>query len=103
MSYTLIMTWDIKPEMEQEYYEFVIREWVPVTNRLGLEMVAAWYTQYSVDNAAPLIRAEGIAEDIQTMRTLLSSQDWQDIHVKLMDYVENYSHKVVETTGDFRL
>ena len=103
MSYTLIMTWDIKPEKEQDYYEFVIREWVPVTNRLGLQMVAAWYTQYSANSDVPLIRAEGIAEDLSTMRTILESQDWEDIHHKLMDYVENYSHKVVETTGDFRM
>jgi hypothetical protein len=103
MSYTLIMTWDIKPDMEQEYYEFVIREWVPVTNKLGLQMVAAWYTQYSLHHSVPLIRAEGIAQDLGTMRTILNSESWQEIHVKLMDYVENYSHKVVETTGDFRL
>ena len=103
MSYTLIMTWDIKPEMEQEYYEFVIREWVPVTNKLGLQMVAAWYTQYSINSSVPLIRAEGIAQDISTMRTILNSESWHEIHVKLMEYVENYSHKVVETTGDFRL
>ena len=103
MSYTLIMTWDIKPEMEQEYYEFVIREWVPATNRLGLPMVAAWYTQYSSDSSIPLMRAEGIAEDLRTMRTILRSDSWHEIHLKLLDYVENYSHKVVETTGDFRL
>ena len=74
-----------------------------MTNRLGLQMVAAWYTQYSVDSDIPLIRAEGIAQDLNTMRSILKSDSWQEIHVKLMDYVDNYSHKVVETTGDFRL
>lgn len=103
MSYTLIMTWDIKPNKEQDYYEFVIREWVPVTDKLGLQMVAAWYTQYSLDKTVPIIRAEGIAEDLITMRDILNSTDWEDIHIKLLDYVENYSHKVVETTGDFRM
>jgi hypothetical protein len=103
MSYTLIMTWDIRTDANEDYYEFVIREWVPVTNRLGLQMVAVWYTQYTDDLNTPLIRAEGIAKDAQTMKKVLNSDDWKDLHVKLMEYVENYSHKVVETTGEYKM
>ena len=103
MSYTLIMTWNIKEGMEQEYFEFVVRDWVPVTSRLGLKMVAVWYTQYSADDDIPIIRAEGITEDIETMRHVLQHHDWLSIQEKLLDYAENYHHKVVETTGEFQL
>ena len=43
------MNWDIKPGRDQDYFEFVIHEWVPGVNRLGIETIAAWYTIYSRD------------------------------------------------------
>ena len=52
------MRWDIKPEREQDYFEFVVREWVPGITRLGLEPSGAWYTAYS-HNKQPQIMAEG--------------------------------------------
>jgi ABC-type sulfate transport system permease subunit len=42
----LIMTWDIKAEHEQEYFEFVIREFIPGIQRLGAELTDAWATVY---------------------------------------------------------
>ena len=42
----VIMTWDIVAEHEQEYFEFVIGEWVPGVQRLGLEPTDAWATVY---------------------------------------------------------
>ena len=103
MSLTVIMTWDIKENREQDYMEFVLREWVPATNRLGLRTVAAWYTQYRKDETIPMIRAEAQVEDIPTIRNILASHEWENIHEQLLEYVENYKHKVVETTGEFKL
>jgi hypothetical protein len=42
VSLKLIMTWDIKPEHEQEYFEFVVREFIPGVQRLGLDLQDAW-------------------------------------------------------------
>jgi len=103
MSVTLIMTWDIKENLEQEYFEFVVREWVPATSRLGLQPVAAWLTAWRIDDTVPLMRAEATAEDEETMHDILRSGEWHDILSQLLEYVDNYRHKVVETTGDFRL
>lgn len=103
MSYTLIMTWDIKAGMEQEYFEFVVREWVPVTSKLGLKMVAVWFTHYAADSTLPAIRAEGITDDLSTMRSTLESPEWDGIQEQLMNYAENYRQKVVRTTGEFQI
>lgn len=97
----LIMRWDIKPEREQDYFEFVVREWVPGITRLGLEPTGAWYTAYS-HNKQPQILAEGLAEDLPTMRRILNSKDWDRLHLRLLEYVLNYEHKVVRVTGDFQ-
>jgi hypothetical protein len=103
MSIKLLMNWDIKPGHDQEYFEFVIHEWVPGINRLGIETVAAWYTVYTRDND-PQIMAEAITEDLATMRDILKSEDWEKLHDRLMEYVDNYTHKVVRiTNGGFQL
>src|SRR6188768_1818299 len=103
MSVTLIMTWDLKDGQEQEYFEFVVQQWVPATTQMGLQTVAAWYTQYRADESVPLIRAEAVAEDVTAIRGILDSSEWQTIHEQLLNFVENYSQKIVETTGEFKI
>lgn len=103
MSMKLIMNWDIKPGKDQDYFEFVVREWVPATSRLGLKTIGAWYTVYSRDNKQPKIMAEALAEDLGAMREILVSTEWTTIQERLMEYVENYTQKVVPTTGDFQV
>lgn len=103
MSVTLIMTWDLKEGLEQEYFEFVVQQWVPATTQMGLQTVAAWYTQYRANDSVPLIRAEAVAEDAATIRKILASHEWKDIHEQLLGFVEHYQQKLVETTGEFKL
>lgn len=100
-SVKLLMRWDIKPEREQDYFEFVVREWVPGITQLGLEPTGAWFTAYSHDKQQQIL-AEGIAEDLVTMRHILTSKDWEHLHERLLEFVSNYDHKVVRVTGDFQ-
>lgn len=102
MSAKLLMFWDIKPGQDQEYFEFVIREWVPGITQLGIEATGAWWTAYSRE-PAPQIMAEALAEDVPTMRRILNSTEWQRLHNRLLQYVENYSQKVVRTSGEFQI
>ena len=44
MALKLLMTWDMIPGREQEYFEFLVREFVPGLQRLGVEPTEAWYT-----------------------------------------------------------
>lgn len=103
MSVKLLMNWDIKPGRDQEYFEFVVREWVPGITKLGLQATGAWYTVYSRTKEAPQIMTEGIAKDIETMRGILNSEEWQALYDKLLEYVANYQQKIVHTTGGFQL
>lgn len=102
MSVKLLMNWNIKPGQDQEYFEFVVREWVPTITRLGMQPIGAWYTVYS-RNEAPQIMAECLADDLDTMRKILKSEEWKDIHTKLLEYVTSYTQKVVRATGYWQL
>lgn len=102
-SVKLIMQWNIQDGKDQEYFEFVVREWVPIVSRLGLRTVGAWFSVYTSDETQPRIMAEALADNLEIMRSILAHQDWHGIHARLLEYVEDYSQKVVYTTGDFQL
>lgn len=103
MSVKLLMNWDVQPGRDQEYFEFVVREWGPGINKLGIELSGLWFTSYSSDENKPQIMAEAIAEDLETMRAILKSPEWQELHAKLLECVSNYTQKVVRTSGEFQL
>lgn len=103
MSVKLLMNWDIKPGQDQEYFEFIVREWVPSITKLGVQPIMAWYTVYSRTGDVPQIMAECLADDLSSMREILQSKEWQELHEKLLEYVNNYTHKVVRMSGNWQL
>jgi hypothetical protein len=102
MSVKLIMNWDIKPGRDQDYFEFVVREWGPGITKLGIELSGLWYTAYST-NETPQIMAEAVSENLKTIRGILESAEWQALHDRLLDCVTNYRQKVVFTSGEFQI
>ena len=96
----LLMSWDIRPGKEQEYFEFVVQEFAPRLLRLGIQPTEAWYTVYG---EGPQILAGGVTKDRATLDGILDGEDWQGLHKKLMEYVINYSSKIVSHTGNFQL
>ena len=96
----LLLSWDIKPNLEQEYFEFVVRDWVPNMTRLGIQPVDAWYTLYG---ECPQILTAGTAADAGTMHRILASDDWLRQRQKLCEYVDNLNQKVITATGGFQL
>ena len=87
MPVKLIMTWDITPEHEQEYFEFVIRDFIPGVQRLGCELSDAWATVYGDQ---PQILVGAVVSSLNRARQLISSQAWTDLNLKLLEYVQNY-------------
>jgi len=96
----LLMKWDIQPGKDQDYFEFVVREFVPGITQIGLQPTEAWFTLYG---DCPQVLTGGVAEDLPTMRRILASQEWKDLHSKLLDYVTNYEQKIVRATGTLQL
>jgi hypothetical protein len=100
MTVKILMTWDILPGREQEYFEFVIREWIPRLQKLGLQPNDAWYTYYGEQ---PQIMATALMNNLSDMDNLLNSEDWQDLTQELLDYVEDFNYKVVKARSGFQL
>ncbi len=100
MAVKLLMTWDILPGKEQEYFEFVVRELVPGMQRLGIQPTEAWLTTFG---ERPQILTGGVTEDLKTMRGALSTDDWKTLRGKLSEFVSNFDLKVVKASGGFQM
>jgi hypothetical protein len=95
----IIMTWDITQDNEQEYFEFVISEWVPGVQRLGFQPLDAWATLYG---DYPQIQVGMIASDAETAQRILESPEWETLREKLFSYIENFSYKVIPARTGFQ-
>jgi hypothetical protein len=94
------MTWDIIPGREQEYFEFVVREFLPKMQGLGMEVTDAWFTMYGDQ---PQIMATAQMPTLTAIEHILDSKEWQGIVNQLMDYVDNYRYKVVQARAGFQI
>lgn len=99
MTIKLLMTWDISPEREQEYFEFVIGEFIPGIQRMGLDPIEAWATIYG---EYPQIQVAMLAPSLSQAQQALSSEDWGRLREKLFTFVKNYSYKLVNSKGGFQ-
>lgn len=100
MGVKLLMTWDILPAKEQEYFEFMVREFIPGIQKMGLEPTDAWFTVYGDQ---PQIMAAIRSNNLNRLQEVLNSTEWQRLTSQLLDYVEELKYKVVEDKPGFQM
>jgi hypothetical protein len=81
----LLLTWDMIPGREQEYFEFLVREFVPGLQKLGIEPAEAWYTTYGESPQA------------------LDTDEWVTLNDRLLEYVTNFQSKIVKASKGFQM
>ena len=96
----LLMSWDIKSGLEAIYFDFIANEFMPGLLRLDIQPTEAWYTVYG---SGPQILTGGVVEDLDTMTSILDSEEWRELQSELLDYVANFEYKIVRDTGRFQL
>lgn len=100
MQYKLLLSWDILPGREQEYFEFVVREFIPGIQSLGLEPSDAWLTIYG--EQPQILTGVGVSS-MNSLNAVLSSQEWDSVIAKLLDYVDNLEVKTVKAKPGFQM
>ena len=96
----LLMDWNIKPGHEEEYFDFVSRDFIAIFLRAGFHLTDAWYTLYG---NWPQMRVGFMADDLVLLETFLISETWLTLKGELFDYIEDYHQKVVPAKGGFQL
>ncbi|HEY9087207.1 MAG TPA: hypothetical protein VIO36_03480 [Anaerolineaceae bacterium] len=99
MAVKLILTWDISPDRDQEYFEFVVREFIPGVQRLGFELSDAWATVYG---SQPQILVGAVLPSMTRARQIMRSNEWKSLNNQLKEYVQNYNQKIIPKRGGFQ-
>lgn len=96
----LLMEYDVNQETLQEYYQFVMGQYVPALQSMGLQMSEAWHTAYG---DAPTRLVGFVCQDRGTMLRLMESEMWVDLNTELEKYVSDFRYKVIPYRGGFQL
>lgn len=100
MAVKLLMSWDILPGREQEYFEFVVREFIPGIQRLGLEPTDAWFTMYGNQ---PQIIAGVMMSNKKALESVLQSDEWLSLTNQLMNFVTDFNYKIIPARKGFQM
>jgi hypothetical protein len=95
----LLLTYDPMPDRREDYFRFVLGEFVPTLERLGLRMTGAWHTAYG---DYPLRLTGFVAPDWTTMDSATSSPDFHGLEDRLQDFVVNYQRRVAPLRRRFQ-
>ena len=96
----LLMEYDVNQDTLQDYYQFIMGQYVPALQSMGLQMSEAWHTAYGT---APNRLIGFVCGDRQTIDRLLDSDLWLDLNNELEKYVSDLLFKVVPYRGGFQL
>jgi hypothetical protein len=96
----LLMEYDVNQDTLQDYYQFIMGQYVPALQSMGLQMSEAWHTAYGT---APNRLIGFVCGDRQTIDRLLDSDLWLDLNNELEKYVSDLRFKVVPYRGGFQL
>ena len=99
-SIKLLMSWDILPGREEDYFEFHIRKFVPALEGLGVALSEAWLTVYGEQ---PRLLAEALIPNVDSARRVLDSSAWSDLGVEMEDLVENFDYKLIPARSGFQM
>jgi len=99
MPVKLIMTWDILPNHEQEYFDFLVREFVPSLNRLGFELSDAWATIYGDQ---PQVQISALLPNESEAEQRMAKPEWMELKEKLQQCIQNLECKLVPARQGFQ-
>lgn len=100
MATKLLMRWDIQPDHESEYSDFVANEFIPRINKMGVVDIQAWYTAYG---DVEQILVSGVTQSKEQMNFILASDEWERLRQRLDELVSNFSVKIVPASTSFQL
>ena len=97
--FKLLIRYNVKSTTNEDYFQFVINEFVPAMQELGLYMIQVYHTAYGNH---PMRQLEFVAEDLDIVRDAMQSEVWKQLHEKLNHYISDYDQKLVKFRDGFQ-
>lgn len=88
--------WTINEDKNGEYGRFVIKEYIPGLNRLGIHVVAGW--SVLVGGYSEII-LEGVSSDLSMLEEALKDPKYKQLNSAMLDHVKSYKTKVLVSNG----
>lgn len=95
----LLLSFNIRPGHENAYRRFVLEEFLPKAQELGLTPTDAWHTAYG---RYPSRLIGFVADDLHSVHRALESDDWKSVMKRLEGYTGDMSRRVVKFRGGFQ-
>ena len=95
----LLLTYDPIPDRREAYFRYVLGEFVPTLENLGLKMAEVWHTAYG---AYPLRLTGFVAADRESLDAVLESETFERLETRRQDYVVNYQRRIVPVRRRFQ-
>jgi hypothetical protein len=99
MKKKLIITYDPISEQREEYFHYLLGEFVPTLEQMGLKMCEAWHTAYG---EYPLRLTAFVAQDDLDLEALLATESFQQLEARLQKFVINYHRRLVPKNNGFQ-
>lgn len=95
----LLLSYDPIPDQREGYFQYVLGEFVPMLEHLGLTMCETWHTAYG---EYPLRLTGFIAQDLDSLESILASAEFMELEARLQEFVANYDRRVVPLKDGFQ-
>jgi len=95
----LLLTYDPIPGRLEAYFRYVLGEFIPALEQLGLTLCEAWHTAYG---PYPLRMTGYLAPDEATLEKILASEDFKQLEARLQEFVVNYQRCLVPQRSTFQ-
>lgn len=92
MAVKLMHYWTINPSSKEAYADFIIKQFIPGVNRLGMHTVAGW--SVLVGSYSEIIM-ETVSSDLNMLETALKTRDYRLLKSNLLNLVTDYKTKVM--------
>ena len=96
----LLITYNVKDDVSEEYRQFVLGEFLPEVQKMGLAVTEVWLTAYG---DYPERQTELVSRDEDTMWRILNSTEWNQLEGRLKEYVNDFMRKVVPYQPGFQM
>ena len=92
MAVKLMHYWTINPSSKEAYADFIIKQFIPGVNRLGMHTVAGW--SVLVGSYSEIIM-ETVSSDLNMLETALKTREYRLLKSDLLNLVTDYKTKVM--------
>jgi hypothetical protein len=97
--FKMLLTYNILDARQEPYMRFMLNEFIPTLQSIGLTNVGVWHTAWG---DYPIRLLVFVSENSSAMERATKSDVFNDMEEKLKSYVTDYSRRVVEFDPGFQ-